>query len=107
MGVTRTFKGMRLRSQGAGSWLTEDGRYRFSYEESGITSCDNPHPIRSGGGKGEYCPGDETHYFFQWCVHDEVERDYAGERESRPLVHFDSLADAVSALGEHLERNKS
>src|SRR5689334_20612235 len=41
---TRTVDGVRFVSSGEKYWKTEDGTWAVSFQEAGLTECDNPHP---------------------------------------------------------------
>lgn len=96
----RTYGGLAVVTDPTGFWMTEDGKHRIIRVRESFY-CENPHPFRQRGQDGilrkGYCPG--------WQEHD---REYAwailGRPAGLPDDTYESLADAVETLANHLKK---
>lgn len=67
--ATRTVDGVRFTRDGD-QWSAAAGRYVVSYEEAGVTTCEQPHPVREARGRGYLCQGAERHFYKSWMAID-------------------------------------
>lgn len=89
--------GTALVRQPNGIYLTEDGRYEVTSQDDYMTTCDNPHPVRSKGYRaGYYCEGGAEHYYTRWHIWDNVEGDYAFGDSPGAYETFKEAAEALT-----------
>lgn len=116
--AVRHVGGVRLESDGAGSWWTTDRRFEIRFGYGGKSICETPHPVRltramiedarnapgtrwaqpilfaaEHGRKGIYCGGGEEHPYDQWQAWDHQAGDYADGGQS-----CESFADAADCV---------
>lgn len=124
--ATRTINGLRLSSDGAGSWWTSDRRYQIRTGFGGLTECETDHPVRltpalvnqalrnrdtgwaqpiltalDGGKRGFVCPAGSEHSYDEWEVWDHHTGDYAN---GGALNHAETFKDAAGDLAAFLAR---
>lgn len=88
---------MKLKREGSGQYVTEDGRYRIERTDDNLTECQHPLCDRLH----EKWVEEDMHLvaYTQWHVWDTVKDDYAGGHET-----FETKRDAVAWLETHLAK---
>lgn len=116
--AVRIVAGLRLVSQGEGRWATADGLSGVQ-RESGLTFCDEAHPVRLSaslieavkanphnypskaswavriGAKGYLCPGQEDHTYPIWT---------AWHRTNWTDEQYDTMTDALAGLADAVRK---
>lgn len=67
--ATRTVGGVRFTYDGE-QWHPDGSRYVVSYEDAGVTTCEQAHPVRDAAGRGYLCAGQESHVYKMWMAID-------------------------------------
>lgn len=116
MAVSKQY-GVKLISDGTGSWVTEDGRYQVYRDDAYMTECEEPHPVKLPRDewtsewdydkgemrtvKGYQCQGGAWHNYTRWNVWDKeapgLGGDFAFGNSPGAYLTFKAAAEDLAA----------